>query len=81
MVKNRYCIRSSCIKTTRAIPKLNKLAQLKTLREKCAEEVLNDERLKDWGVIEADDSDDSDNEGSGDDDDDDDEDEDEWKGF
>ena len=54
---------------------------MKTLREKCAEEVLNDERLKDWGVIEDDDSDDSDNEGSGDDDDDDDEDEDEWKGF
>ena len=34
---------------------------------------MNDERLKDWGVIEADDSDDSDNEGSNDDDDDDEE--------
>ncbi|KGR08799.1 ribosomal RNA-processing protein 1 [Candida albicans P57072] len=70
------------LKLLEPFQKLNKSAQLKTLREKCAEEVLNDERLKDWGVIEADDSDDSDNEGSGDDDDDDDdEDEDEWKGF
>ncbi|CAX43168.1 ribosomal RNA-processing protein, putative [Candida dubliniensis CD36] len=65
------------LKLLEPFQKLNKSAQLKTLREKCAEEVLNDERLKDWGVIEEDDdSDSSDNEDSGDDND-----EDEWKGF
>ena len=34
--------------------KLNKDAKLKTLREKCREDILDDERLKDWGVIEDD---------------------------
>ncbi|RLV94992.1 Ribosomal RNA-processing protein 1 [Spathaspora sp. JA1] len=57
--------------------KLNKSALLKTLREKCAEEVLNDERLKDWGVVE----DEDDSEESEEEEEDDDEEEEEWKGF
>lgn len=62
--------------------KLSKDAKLKTLREKCKEDVLDDERLKDWGVIE-DDSDDEDDDEEGDEDKDDSEDdsEDEWNGF
>lgn len=54
---------------------LRKLALLKTLREKCAEEVVDDERLVEWGVTknsssgeEAAPSDDSDSDG-------------EWNGF
>ncbi|EGW31785.1 uncharacterized protein SPAPADRAFT_62382 [Spathaspora passalidarum NRRL Y-27907] len=57
--------------------KLNKEALLKTLREKCAEEVLNDERLKDWGVTEDDDSEEE-SEAEADEAD---ADEEEWKGF
>ncbi|KAK6461383.1 hypothetical protein DFJ63DRAFT_319660 [Scheffersomyces coipomensis] len=66
---------------------LNKQAPLKTLREKCKEEVLDDERLITWNVIEEDDDEeedsdgDSDNEDNKDDEDDEDEDEDEWTGF
>lgn len=48
--------------------KLNKNCALKTLREKCKEEVLDDQRLKDWGVIETDSDNDS-------------EEDDEWEGF
>ncbi|KAI5968141.1 hypothetical protein CANMA_002564 [Candida margitis] len=63
---------------------LNKEAKLKPLREKCKEDVLDDERLVDWAVIE-DDSDDSDSEGEGRNGskggDSDDDDEEEWKGF
>ncbi|KAG7665724.1 uncharacterized protein J8A68_000744 [[Candida] subhashii] len=60
---------------------LNKDALLKTLREKCADEVLNDERLKDWGVVEDDESD-SEEDGEADSaSEDEDESEDEWKGF
>lgn len=52
--------------------KLNKSALLKTLRIKCKEEVLEDQRLKDWGVFETG----TDNESEEDD-----EEEEEWKGF
>lgn len=56
--------------------KLNKNAPLKTLREKCKEDVLDDKRLKEWGVVGGNDSD------SDEDDEEKDEDsEDEWKGF
>jgi len=59
--------------------RLNKEALLKTLREKCKEDVLDDARLKDWGVIEdEDDSDAGKAEGDADDDDDSEE---EWTGF
>ncbi|CUM45608.1 uncharacterized protein AC631_02386 [Debaryomyces fabryi] len=50
--------------------KLNKDCPLKTLREKCKEEVLDDERLKDWGVFESEDSDSEEEE-----------DDDDWEGF
>lgn len=62
--------------------KLNKNALLKTLREKAKEEVLDDQRLKDWGVIDNEsDNDDDDDENNDDNDDDDDDKEDEWTGF
>lgn len=48
--------------------KLSKECPLKTLREKCKEEVLNDERLKDWNIFESEDTDSE-------------EDDDEWEGF
>ncbi|KAK6459694.1 putative ribosome biogenesis protein [Scheffersomyces xylosifermentans] len=57
--------------------RLNKEALLKTLREKCKEEVLDDARLKDWGVYE--DEEDSADEKEGDANDDDSEEE--WTGF
>ncbi|EER30692.1 conserved hypothetical protein [Candida tropicalis MYA-3404] len=60
--------------------KLNKDAKLKTLREKCREDILDDERLKDWGVIE-DDSDDEDEDEDEDNGKDSDDSEDEWNGF
>ncbi|KAI5968891.1 hypothetical protein KGF57_000006 [Candida theae] len=62
---------------------LNKEAKLKPLREKCKEDVLDDERLVDWAVV-GDDSD-SDVDGEGDngsaEQDDEEEEEEEWKGF
>ena len=60
--------------------KLNKDAKLKTLREKCREDILDDERLKDWGVIE-DDSDDEDEDEDEDKGKNSDDSEDEWNGF
>lgn len=56
---------------------LNKSAPLKTLRQKCDEEVLSDQRLKDWGVQTKEDSE---SEGESDSDVED-EDEEEWKGL
>ncbi|KAK6205578.1 putative ribosome biogenesis protein [Scheffersomyces amazonensis] len=70
--------------------RLNKEAALKTLREKCKEDVLDDERLITWGVVEDEDDEDEDDEDEDEDNeeegkrgenDDDEEDEDEWKGF
>lgn len=53
--------------------KLSKSALLKTLREKIKAEVLEDQRLKDWGVVESESAEENDDE---------DEDTDsEWKGF
>ncbi|RCK64752.1 Ribosomal RNA-processing protein 1 [Candida viswanathii] len=67
------------LKLIEPFAKLNKDAKLKTLREKCKEDVLDDERLKDWGVIEddSDDEEDEEEEKEGNDD----ESEDEWNGF
>ncbi|KAG5422351.1 hypothetical protein I9W82_001446 [Candida metapsilosis] len=57
---------------------LNKEAKLKPLREKCKEDVLDDERLVDWAVIEDDsDSDSDEKDGSAEEE----EEEEEWKGF
>lgn len=56
--------------------RLNKEALLKTLREKCKEDVLDDERLKDWGSVEGDEEEEEEE-----DDDDEDASEEEWTGF
>ncbi|EMG45453.1 Ribosomal RNA-processing protein, putative (Ribosome biogenesis protein, putative) [Candida maltosa Xu316] len=63
------------LKIIEPFAKLNKSAQLKTLREKCKCDVLDDFRLIEWGVIK------DENEEEEDEDSDDDEDEDEWNGF
>ncbi|KAI5952916.1 hypothetical protein KGF54_003783 [Candida jiufengensis] len=62
---------------------LNKNAKLKTLREKCKEDIMDDERLVDWAVVDSEDEDDEDDEddGKGSEDDDVEEEEEEWKGF
>lgn len=61
---------------------LNKEAKLKPLREKCKEDILDDERLVDWAVIEDKSDSDLDEEDDGvAEKDDDDEEEEEWKGF
>lgn len=60
---------------------LSQSALLKTLREKCKEDVLEDSRLKSWGVVEND-SDEEDEEGEdGDEDEGPDSSDDEWNGF
>lgn len=60
---------------------LNKSASLKTLREKCKNDVLDDKRLVEWGVVKGKSA--SNNDGSDDDDDSEGEDdeEEEWTGF
>lgn len=49
--------------------KLSKSALLKTLREKAKQEVLDDQRLKDWGVVESESDEEAEESDS------------EWKGF
>ncbi|CAI5758148.1 unnamed protein product [Candida verbasci] len=68
------------LKLISSFKELNKSAKLKTLREKCKEDVLDDKRLINWKVIEnsneSEEDVDGDNEANYDDDS-----EDEWKGF
>lgn len=66
------------LKLLEPFEQLSTSALLKTLREKCKEEVLTDSRLKDWGVIGSD-SDDEDDEEKKDGEDEDSDDE--WNGF
>lgn len=59
---------------------LNKNASLKTLREKCKDDVLDDKRLVEWGVVESKGKSASSDENRDEQDDEDDEEE-EWTGF
>ncbi|KAI5961581.1 uncharacterized protein KGF55_003898 [Candida pseudojiufengensis] len=69
------------LKLIQPFANLNKDAKLKTLREKCKEDVLDDERLVDWAVVESDDEDSNDEAYDKNDDEVEEDEEEEWKGF